>query len=133
MAMLKFGWSTNNMETIPSPSADGFKISREKVWNSKAARSSKALFNGTVVARKVTLDMSFPPNLTNAQRKLILKYANADTDTYPSRKYCYIQFVNEAGENETKRFYFGNPSFDAHVFLNGKYLSQSFSVQAVER
>lgn len=134
--VLKFGWKTSSMEKVPSPSADGFKIGREKVWNAKAARSSSALFSGSIKDIKTTLDFSFPPNLTPAERKKLLKYASpseSDLKANPSHKYCYITFTNEIEEEETRRFYFGNPSFDAHCFINGHYLSQSFNIQAVER
>jgi hypothetical protein len=133
---LKFGWKKTDMVDMPSPSVDGFNIGREKVWNAKAGRSSSALYSGTIKSVKTTLDMSFPANLTNAQREKLLKYASptpSDLKSNPSHKYCYITFTNETGDNETIQVYFGNPSFEAHVFMNGKYLSQSFSIQAVER
>lgn len=133
--VLKFGWTTSSMETMPIPSLDGWKISREKVWSSNAKRTSSAEFQGTLVDIKVTLDMTFPANTTPAEIKKILKYASP-TGTKAElnqKKYCYIQFTNEKGEIETKRFYFGNPSFDAHVFLNGKMLWSSMQIQAVEK
>ena len=55
---LKFGWTKDSLEDMPTPKYEGWKISREKVWNAKAGRSSKALYNGKIVAKKVTLDMS---------------------------------------------------------------------------
>lgn len=134
--VLKFGWTKGTLVDMPIPSVDGFKISREKVWSANAKRTSSALFQGTLIAEKVTLDMAFPANLTPEQITKLEKYAcpsESDLSSNPSHKYCYIQFRNEKGEEETKQFYFGNPTFDAHVFLNGKFLWSSIQIQAVER
>lgn len=132
---LKFGWTENSLEKMPSPSTDGFKITREKVWSSNAKRTSSAEFHGTLIAIKTTLDMSFPADTTSEQMKKLLKYASPEGEKAQlnQKKYAYIQFTNEFGENETKRFYFGNPSFDAHVFLNGKFLWSSIQIQAVAK
>lgn len=132
---LKFGWTTGSMEKMPCPSANGWKISREKVWSSNARRTSSAKFEGTMVDIKATLDMVFPANTSPEEIKKILKYASpkGTKAQLNEKKYCYIQFTNEAGEDETKQFYFGNPSFDAMAFLNGKFLWSSIQIQAVER
>lgn len=116
--VLRFGWTKGNMEDMPKPKAEGWKISREKVWGANAKRSASALFSGKLVAKKVTLDMAFPANLTPAEIKKLMKYADPND---LSNKYCYIQFTNEKNEVETKRFYFGNPSFDAMSYINGKH------------
>ncbi len=129
--VLKFGWTKNNMEDMPCPTPGGWKISREKVWGSNARRTSTAEFEGTLVDKKVTIDMAFPANLSPTQVKKITKYA--DPDDLANHKYCYIQFTNEKSETETKRFYFGNPSFDGYAFFNGKMIFNSVSVQAVEK
>ena len=71
------------------------------MWNAKAGRSSKALYNGKIVAKKVTLDMAFPANLTPSEIKKLMKYADPDD---LSNRYGYIQFTNEKGEKETKQF-----------------------------
>ena len=76
---LKFGWTKDSLEDMPTPKYEGWKISREKVWNAKAGRSSKALYNGKIVAKKVTLDMAFPANLT--QTRMIYQ---SGTATYSS-------------------------------------------------
>ena len=127
---LKFGWTKDSLEDMPTPKYEGWKISREKVWNAKAGRSSKALYNGKIVAKKVTLDMAFPANLTPSEIKKLMKYADPDD---LSKRYVYIQFTNEKGEKETKQFYFGIPSFDAMTFFNGKFIWSSIQIQAVER
>lgn len=134
--VLKFGWTTSTLVDMPKLASGGWKIGREKVWNAKAARSSSTLFSGTIKGNKVTLDMAFLPDASSADIKLIKKYAcpsDADLKANPSHKYCYIRFTNEEGETETKQFYFGNPSFDAYAFINGKMIFNSISVQAVER
>lgn len=127
---LKFGWTKDSLEDMPIPKYDGFKISREKIWSAKTGRSSKGQHNGDLVVKKVTLDMAFPANLTPSEIKKLMKYANPKNLT---NKYCYIQFTNEEGEKETKHFYFGNPSFDAMTFINGKFIWSSIQIQAVER
>lgn len=129
--VLKFGWTKSSMEDMPCPATGGWKISREKVWSANTRRTSSAKFQGTLVAKKVTLDMAFPVDLSPAQVKKIMKYA--DPDDLKNHKYCYIQFTNEKSETETKEFYFGNPSFDGYAFFNGKMIFNSISVQAVER
>ena len=128
--VLRFGWTKDNMEDMPKPKAEGWKISREKVWGPNAKRSASGLFSGNLKTKKVTLDMAFPANLTPADMKKLLKYADPDN---LKNKYCYIQFTNEKNEVETKRFYFGNPSFDAMSYINGKFIWSSIQIQAVER
>ena len=117
------------MEDMPTPKAEGLKISREKIWGPNAKRSASGLFSGNLKTKKVTLDMAFPANLTPAEIKKLMKYADPDD---LSKKYCYIQFTNEKNEVETKRFYFGNPSFDAMSYINGKFIWSSIQIQAVE-
>lgn len=128
--VLKFGWTKDKMEDMPTPKSEGWKISREKVWGANAKRSASALFSGKIVAKKVTLDMAFPANLSSADMKKLLKYADPDN---LKNKYCYIQFTNEKNEVETKQFYFGNPSFDAMSYIKGKFIWSSIQIQAVER
>lgn len=132
---LKFGWTTSSMEDVPKPKIDGWKISREKVWGADAKRSASALFSGTLIKDKVTLDMAFPADITKQEIKKIKEYAcpTGTKEQLNKKKYCYIKFTNEEGEVETRQFYFGNPSFDAHVFINGKMLWSSMQIQAVER
>lgn len=129
--VLKFGWAKDNMEDMPCPTPGGWKITREKVWSEGTGRTSSAKFQGKLVAKKVTLDMAFPVDLSPAKIKKITKYA--DPDDLANHKYCYIQFTNEKSETETKQFYFGNPSFDGYAFFNGKMIFNSISVRAVER
>lgn len=129
--VLRFGWTKDDMEDMPCPTPGGWKISREKVWSEGTGRTSSAKFQGKIVAKKATLDMAFPADLSPAQVKKITKYA--DPDDLENHKYCYIQFTNEKSEIETGQFYFGNPSFDGYAFFNGKMIFNSVSVQAVER
>lgn len=128
--VLQFGWSKDKLEDMPLPKVEGFKISREKIWGANAKRSSKGKYSGKLVAKKVTLDMAFPANLSSSQIKKLMKYADPSD---LSNKYGYIRFTNEKGETETKEFYFGNPSFDAMTFLKGKFIWSSIQIQAVER
>lgn len=128
---LKFGWTTDDMEEMPCPASDGWKVGREKVWSANAKRNASATFSGTLIAEKVTLDMAFPANLTFLQIKKLKKYACPNPKT-KSHRYCYIQFTNEEGETETKKFYFGAVTFDAHAFINGKFIWSSIQIQAVE-
>lgn len=128
--VLEFGWTKSNMEKMPTPKREGLKISREKVWGADAKRSASALFSGKLVAKKVTLDMAFPANLSPQEIKKLLKYADPEN---LKNKYCYIKFTNEKNETETRQFYFGNPTFDAMAYMNGKFIWSSIQVQAVER
>lgn len=89
---LKFGWTKDSLEDMPTPKYEGWKISREKVWNAKAGRSSKALYNGKIVAKKVTLDMAFPANLTPSEIKKLMKYADPDD---LSNRYGYNAIIEE--------------------------------------
>lgn len=133
--VLKFGWTTDSLEKMPTPAVDGFKITREKIWSSNTKRTASAEFEGTLVAIKTTLDMAFPANIPPSELKKLLKYASPEgtSSELNRKKYVYVQFTNEVGEAETKRFYFGNPSFDAHVFMNGKFLWSSIQIQAVNK
>ena len=132
---LKFGWTENSLEDVPKPSADGWSVSEEKVWSSNAKRTSSAEFHGTLVDVKTTIDMAFPVDTTPAQMRKLLKYASPEgTKTQLNqKKYVYIQFTDPRGVTKTKKFYFGNPRFDAHVFINGKMLWSSIQIQAVEK
>lgn len=129
--ILKFGWTKDSMEDMPCPITGGWKITREKIWSANAKRTSSAQFEGTLVAKKVTLDMAFAPDLSPAQIEKIMKYA--DPSDLKNHQYAYIQFTNEKSETETGQFYFGNPSFDGYAFFNGKMIHNSISIQAVER
>ena len=102
-------------------------------YRSKYQRNSFTITSSNIEVnlktKKVTLDMALPANLTPAEIKKLMKYADPDD---LSKKYCYIQFTNEKNEVETKRFYFGNPSFDAMSYINGKFIWSSIQIQAVE-
>ena len=43
--VLRFGWTKDKMEDMPKPKAEGWKISREKIWGANAKRSASALFS----------------------------------------------------------------------------------------
>lgn len=133
--VLRFGWTIDSMEDMPTPAANGWKISREKIWGSNAKRTASGDFQGTLITIKTTLDMAFPANITPSQMKKLMKYASPEGTKAElnQKKYVYVQFTNEFSEIETKRFYFGNPSHDAHVFLNGKFLWSSIQIQAVNK
>lgn len=127
--VLRFGWTKDKMEPMPTPKAEGWKLTREKVWGANAKRSASGKFSGKLVTKKVTLDMAFPANLSSDDMKKLLKYVDPDD---LKNKYCYIQFTNEKNEVETKQFYFGNPSFDAMTYIKGKFIWSSIQIQAVE-
>lgn len=114
-------------KVIPSPQAGGFSISRDFVQSSKTRRTADATMTGKIVGIKAKVKMSFSPKLTPSEVKKIKELVVNKTFFHK------LGFVNEMSEWEEITVYFGNYSFDAYGFINGKMMPQSFSFEAVEK
>ena len=114
-------------QKIACPSASGVDIKRNQVHSSNFRRTSTAKAKGTVVDNKVSIKMSFPPNITVAELKLI------KSKTCDKTAFHKLGFTNEFGEWETITVYFNIYSLQQYGFINGKMLNQSISFEAVEQ
>lgn len=113
--------------TIATPSASGVQITRELIQSSKTRRTSgNGTMKGKVVAKKVTVKFSFPPNLTSSQISVIKSLVVNKTFEHT------LGFTNELGEWETITCYFGDYSVDQYGFINGRMINQSLGFTAVE-
>lgn len=59
-----------NGVTVPDPKYGGINVTDENIWSSNTGRSSTGKMIGDIVARKATIDVSWPP-LTYGQMKTI--------------------------------------------------------------
>lgn len=113
--------------TIHSPSASGVQITRELIQSSKTRRTSgNGTMKGKVVATKVTVKFSFPPDLTSTEINTIKGLVVNKTFKHT------LGFTNEMGSWETITCYFGDYSVDQYGFINGRMLNQSLGFTAVE-
>lgn len=114
-------------EVIASPSSDGVEIQRNQVHSANFRRTSNAKASGTVVGNKISVKMSFPPNISVSQLKKI-KSKTTDKTTFHK-----FGFTNEFGDWEEFMAYFNNYSLSQHAFINGKMINQSISFEVVEQ
>ena len=70
-----------NGVTMPTPALDGVTISTEKIWSADTGRTGSGKMVGTVIARKTTIKIKWPP--MSYQQAALIEQAVSDGDFVP--------------------------------------------------
>lgn len=122
MAILKI----NNV-LMPCPKANGFTVTKEKIWSKNTRRNNKGNMVGTIITIKKTIDIQFPM-LTHKQ---IEKISNEISNI--SKPYVPVYFNDENGWEFTARCYFGSEPEPVYGTYGGVTRVEGYTLNAVEQ
>lgn len=110
---------------MPDPQLNGITITKQKIWSSNTGRSSEGGMIGDVIARKLKLQITWPP-LSDAEVMLI------DQSIDPA--FVSARFRNPAtGSFVEMNMYAGDPSYPVYSYVDGVKTYQGVSVDLVEQ
>lgn len=112
---------------IQTPKHGGYSIAREKVWSKDTGRSASTSMQGKILGVKTTLSITFPADMPYSEITKLNNRINSASEWHT------IRFTNEVGITESGSFYFGTPKYDMYGYVNGKFVCNAISVDAVER
>lgn len=112
---------------VRAPKIGGITRKSEKVWSNNTGRTATAKMQGTILAVKKTLSISWPP-LTQEEQELIESLiSNADLP------FTELEITRPDGSIETIECYFGTTSFDEWDLIGGQWRCTNGKVDAIER
>ena len=114
-----------NGVTMPDPMLDGLTVSTEKVWSADTGRTASGRMVGTVIARKTTIKIKWPP-MSYAQAAAI-EQAVSGGDFVP------VSYTDMTGSRVTKTVYFSTPSYTLYSYASGIRWVKDVSVTGVEQ
>lgn len=114
-------------ELMPEPALKGISFSNEKIWSASTGRSTSGRMNGSIVARKKTRSLQFPP-LTLAELNKLNNVIDSKTEWHT------IRYTDAAG-NTIFNFecYFGTPTYNAYSAAKNYRYFTDYKVDAIER
>lgn len=115
-----------NGTAMPTPALNGVTISREKIWSSATGRSSSGKMLGTIIARKTTLKIKWPP-LTMAQAAVIEAAVSNGPDFFP------VRFTDAGGTTRTLTMYAGTPTYTQYSWAGGMQYVVDVEVDLIEQ
>lgn len=110
---------------MPTPALQGVSISREPIWSPDTGRTASGKMVGSIVARKTTLKLKWPP-LTMSQAATILG-AIEDNDFFS------VKFTDAGGVTRTLTMYAGPPSFTQYSWADGSQYIIDASIDLIEQ
>ena len=116
-----------NGTLVRSPKTGGITRKSEKVWSKNTGRTTSGRMQGTIVAIKKTISISWPP-LTQAEQELI--------ESLVSNKnlpFATLEITRPDGSTESIECYFGTPSFEEWDMVGGQWKCVNGKVDAIER
>lgn len=116
-----------NGTKVSAPKIGGITRKSEKVWSKNTGRSASAKMQGTIIAIKKTLSISWPPLTQDEQELIESLISNTDLP------FTTLAVTKPDGSTESIECYFGTPSFDEWDFIGGKWRCTNGKVDAIER
>lgn len=112
---------------VRSPKVRGITRKSEKVWSKNTGRTTSGRMQGTILAIKRTISISWPP-LTQEEQELIESLISSEVLPFTT-----LKITRPDGRTETIECYFGTPSFDEWDMIGGQWKCINGKVDAVER
>lgn len=112
---------------VRAPKIGGINRKPEKVWSKNTGRTATAQMQGTILAVKKTLSITWPP-LTQEEQELIESLVSN-----PEASFTTIEVTRPNGTVESFECYFGTPSFEEWKLIGGVWRSTNNKVDAIER
>lgn len=112
---------------VKPPLVKGMSRKPEPVWSSNTGRTGTAKMQGTIIAIKTTLSVSWPP-LTYEEEELIESLISNKAKPFHT-----LAWKTPSGAQKEMECYFGTPSFDDWDWINGEWMCVNAKVDAIER
>jgi len=113
---------------MPIPKAEGFTVSKNKIWSKNAGRNDLGTMVGTILAIKTKVEIEWPP-LDTKQVELI---DNIVSDI--NKPFTQIRFTNERGEVTPITAYFGDavyPVYGTNIY--GKQIMIGVKIDGIQQ
>ena len=94
-----------NGTTVPSPSANGFTVSKNKIWSRNTGRNSQGDMVGTIIAIKTSVDITW--NVLSPSEVALIDSLVSDINN----PFTTIEFTGADGVTTTKTVYFSDVSY----------------------
>lgn len=114
----------NNVR-MPTPALKGVSISREPIWSAASGRTSSGRMVGSVVARKTTLKLKWPP-LTMAEAAALQSALEAED-------FLNVRFTDAGGTTQSLTMYAGAASFTQYSWAEGMRYVVDAAVELIEQ
>lgn len=112
---------------VKAPKIGGISRKSEKVWSKNTGRTATARMQGTIIAIKKTLSISWPPMTQEEQEVIESQISNQAVP------FSTLELTKPNGEIETIECYFGTPSFEEWDQIGGQWRCKNGKVDAIER
>lgn len=116
-----------NGTEVRAPKVGGISRKSEKIWSKNTGRTATARMQGTIIAIKKTLSISWPA-LTQAEQELIESQISNVNQPFST-----IEITRPNGVIESIECYFGTPSFEEWKLIGGQWRCENGKVDAIER
>lgn len=94
-----------NGTIVPSPSANGFTVSKNKIWSRNTGRNSQGDMVGTIIAIKTSVDITW--NVLSPSEVALIDSLVSDIN----HPFTTIEFTGADGVTTTKTVYFSDVSY----------------------
>ena len=112
---------------VKSPLVGGITRKAEKIWSKNTGRTASQQMQGTIKAIKQTYSIKWPP-LSQYEQEEIERIVN-DKD----KPFHILKVRRPDGSIWEMECYFGTPSFNEWVWLDGQWKASGATVDAIER
>lgn len=116
-----------NGVTMPDILADGYNISKNKIWSSNSGRTKSGKAVGTIIAIKRTVDITFVP-LTEEQVAIIDNQVSDSTKAFQK-----VEYWDEKGTYSSIIAYFGDVTYSTCAVIGGKKIFKGVSISGIEQ
>lgn len=94
-----------NGVSVPSPSANGFTVSKNKIWSRNTGRNSLGAMVGTIIAIKTSIDITW--NVLSPSEVALIDSLVSDIN----HPFTTVEFIGADGVTTTKTVYFSDVSY----------------------
>lgn len=112
---------------IRSPKIQGMNRKPEKIWSKNTGRTGTARMQGTIIAIKQRISISWT-DIPYGEAEHILELVNN-----PDRPFHILKWTLPTGQYRKMECYFGTPSVDEYTIRRGQWCVSNFKVDAIER
>lgn len=112
---------------VRSPKIGGMSRKPEAVWSKNTGRTGTAKMQGTIIAIKQTLSLSWAPMPAEEAERLEKLISNK------SKPFHTIKWTTPTGSTKEMACYFGTPTFEEYDLMGGIWCCKNIKVDAIER
>lgn len=115
-----------NGYTPPNVAQGGYSVTLNRIWSANTGRSATGKMFGDIVAKKYTLNLSWP--------KMKSEDVSALATAITSKAFFDVTFVDEKESKQTREFYSADPTYLLdRISKDGIGIYNNISVELIER